>query len=86
MISHMTSAPARRFGLVDRGLVRTGMFADLVLFDPQAVKSRSTFENPKQYPDGIDVVVVNGQIVIDHGIHTGATPGRALRRGAPPVA
>ncbi len=86
MISHMTSAPARRFGLVDRGLVRTGMFADLVLFDPQAVKSRSTFENPKQYPDGIDVVVVNGQIVIDHGIHTGATPGRALRRGVPPVA
>ncbi len=83
MILRMTSAPARCFGLVDRGLLRSGMAADLVLIDMAAVDSNATFEDPTQYPDGIDVVIVNGQVVIDHGRHTGALPGRALRRGQP---
>jgi N-acyl-D-aspartate/D-glutamate deacylase len=55
------------------------MKADLVLFDPDRVASNATFDQPKQYPEGIDYVMVNGRLVIDHGVHTGATPGRALR-------
>ncbi len=86
MIRHMTSAPARRFGLIDRGLIHPGMAADLVLVDMPRVRSNATFDHPTQYPDGIDMVIVNGEIVVDHGRHTGATPGRGLRRGVPAVA
>ena len=81
MIRHMTSAPARRFGLIDRGLLQPGMAADLVLIDMPRVNSNATFTDPTNYPDGIDMVIVNGDVVIDHGRHTGATPGRGLRRG-----
>ena len=76
MIRHMTSAPARRFGLIDRGLIHPGMAADLVLIDMPRVRSNATFDNPTQYPDGIDLVIVNGEIVVDHV----ATP--APRRAA----
>ena len=86
MIRRMTSAPARRFGLVDRGLIQPGMAADLVLIDMPRVKSNATFDNPTRYPDGIDMVIVNGEVVVDHGRHTGATPGRGLRRGVPAAA
>ena len=55
------------------------MKADLVVFDPQRIAAKATFEQPRQYPEGIDYVLVNGQIVIDQGVHTGALPGRALR-------
>ena len=55
------------------------MKADLVLFDSERVMARSTFEDPKQYPEGIDHVIVNGVLVIDNGVHTGAQPGRSLR-------
>ena len=55
------------------------MKADLVLFDPERVAARATFADPKQYPEGIDYVIVNGVMVIDNGIHNGALPGRALR-------
>ena len=82
MIRHMTAAPAQRFGLVDRGMIRPGLAADLVVVDLPKVASKATFDQPVQFPDGIDMVVVNGSIVIDHGSHTGATPGRGLRRGA----
>ena len=82
MIRHMTAAPAQRFGLVDRGMIRPGLAADLVVIDLPKVTSKATFDQPVQFPDGIDMVVVNGSIVIDHGSHTGATPGRGLRRGA----
>jgi N-acyl-D-amino-acid deacylase len=80
-IRKMTSFPAQRLGLPDRGLLREGFRADIVVFDPVTVKAMATKENPKQYPVGIDHVIVNGQVVIDDGENTGALPGRALRRG-----
>ena len=78
-VRKMTGAPAQRLGLRDRGIIRDGMKADLVLFDPERVASRATFEEPREYPVGIDYVIVNGEVVIDNGAHTGAMPGRALR-------
>ena len=80
-IRKMTSFPAQRLGLPDRGLLRDGFKADIVVFNPDTVKALATKENPKQYPVGIDYVIVNGQVGIDNGENTGATPGRALRRG-----
>jgi N-acyl-D-aspartate/D-glutamate deacylase len=74
----MTSFPARRFGLQDRGLLCEGAFADLVIFDPDVVRDTATFEEPRQCPLGISTVIVNGEAVLDNGQHTGATPGRAL--------
>jgi N-acyl-D-amino-acid deacylase len=76
----MTGFPARKFGLTDRGEIRPGAFADLVLFDPETIIDRGTFEDPNQYPDGIAHVFVNGAHVVRNGEHTGARPGRALRR------
>ncbi len=78
-VRKMTSIPAQRLGLPDRGIIRDGMKADLVIFDPARVEAKATFEQPKQYPEGIDYVIVNGRPVIDQGVHTGALPGRALR-------
>jgi N-acyl-D-amino-acid deacylase len=80
-IRKMTSFPAQRLGLPDRGLLRDGFRADVVVFDPETVGSPATRERPKQYPSGIEHVIVNGQLVIEGGEHTGALPGRALRRG-----
>ena len=80
-IRKTTSFPAQRLGLQKRGLVKDGFKADLVLFNPDTVKALATKDNPKQYPEGIDYVFVNGQMVVDKGENTGATPGRALRRG-----
>ena len=77
-VKKMTSVTAERFGLTDRGLIREGAWADLVLFDPQTVADRATFIDPHQYPVGIPYVVVNGMLVIDQGRHTGALPGRVL--------
>ena len=78
-IRKMTGAPAQRLGLTDRGVIRDGTKADLVLFDPNTVDTPATFDDPLQYPVGIDYVAVNGALVIDNGRHTGARPGRALR-------
>ena len=78
-VRKMTSAPAQRLGLQDRGILRDGMKADVVVFDPETVKANATFDEPKQYPDGISHVIVNGTLVVDNGVHTGALPGRALR-------
>jgi N-acyl-D-amino-acid deacylase len=78
-IRKMTSAPARRLGLADRGEIRDGAKADLVVFNSATVDTAATFDDPMQYPVGIDYVCVNGQLVIDNGRHTGALPGRALR-------
>jgi N-acyl-D-amino-acid deacylase len=80
-IRKMTSFPAQRLGLPDRGLLRDGFRADIVVFDPATLKAPATREAPKQYPEGIEYVIVNGEVVIDEGRHTGALPGRALRRG-----
>jgi N-acyl-D-amino-acid deacylase len=73
--------PAQRLGLEDRGLVKEGLVADLVVFDPETVIDRATFEQPQQYPDGIPYVIVNGTPVVWEGKNTGARPGRVLRRG-----
>jgi len=80
-VRKMTGAPAARLGLADRGLVADGCLADLVLFDPARVRDLATYEEPRRYPEGIPYVLVNGVLVVDGGEHTGATPGRALRRG-----
>ena len=80
-VRKMTSAPAARLGLTDRGLLHDGFAADLVVFDADRVRSNATYEQPRRYPDGIEYVVVNGELVVDGGVHTGALPGRALRRG-----
>ena len=80
-IRKMTSFPAQRLGIPDRGLLRDGFKADIVVFDPATVKARATKQDPRQYPVGIDYVVVNGRVVIDRGENTGELPGRALRRG-----
>jgi N-acyl-D-aspartate/D-glutamate deacylase len=79
-VRKLTSLNATKLGIHDRGLLRPGNWADLVLFDPERVIDRATYTNPFQYNDGIEYVIVNGQIVLDRGKHTGARPGRALRR------
>ncbi|HEX5084206.1 MAG TPA: amidohydrolase family protein, partial [Blastocatellia bacterium] len=78
-IRKMSSLPAQTFNLWDRGLLRPGMAADVVIFDDKTVADRATFEKPKQYAAGIDYVIVNGQVVIEKGTHSGAKSGRVLR-------
>jgi N-acyl-D-amino-acid deacylase len=77
-IRKMTSLPAQRLGLRDRGMLREGTFADLVLFDPQTVIDRSTFAKPEELPVGIQAVFVNGEQVWSDGRPTGSRPGRVL--------
>ncbi len=77
----MTGAPAARLGLRERGLLRDGFAADVVVFDAARVRANATYEEPRQFPDGIEHVIVNGQLVVDGNRHTGALPGRSLRRG-----
>jgi len=77
-IRRLTSLPATNLGLNHRGLLKQGMFADIVIFDPQTIADRATFENPHQYSVGVRDVFVNGQQVLKNGEHTGAKPGRAL--------
>jgi N-acyl-D-amino-acid deacylase len=79
-IHKMTGLSAAHVGLTDRGVIRPGAFADLVLFDPETVADRSTFEHPESLSVGIHTVWVNGQAVFDEGKATGAYPGQALRR------
>jgi N-acyl-D-aspartate/D-glutamate deacylase len=74
-VRKMTSLPAQVLGLKDRGLLREGFWGDVVVFDPDRVADTATYETPKQYPKGIDYVLVNGTVVIDDGHHTGARPG-----------
>ena len=80
----MTSAPCHRLGIPDRGVLAPGMKADLVLFDPDRILDRTTYEEPIAYPDGIRMVLVNGHTVIEEGEHTGTRPGRALRKQVQP--
>jgi N-acyl-D-amino-acid deacylase len=81
-VRRMTSLPAGWFGFADRGVVRPGAFADLVVFDAATVKDTGTFTAPAQPAAGIDLVMVNGQVVWRAGRHTGARPGRVLHRAA----
>jgi N-acyl-D-amino-acid deacylase len=77
-VRKMTSLPASRMGLADRGMVRPGMAADLVAFDPATVRDVSTYTDPLHYSEGIPFVAVNGQLVVDEGKITAARPGRPL--------
>ncbi|MEC9488133.1 MAG: amidohydrolase family protein, partial [Halanaerobium sp.] len=76
----MTGFPSWRFGLQDRGLIRKGMAADLLIFDPATIQDEATYAEPFQYPTGIAKVIVAGEVVVDQGKHTGALPGRVLSR------
>ncbi|MGB2591528.1 MAG: D-aminoacylase [Candidatus Acidiferrum sp.] len=77
-IRKMTSWPATRMRIADRGVIRDGMWADVVIFDYDTIQDLSTYEHPDLTPAGIDYVLVNGEIVVDHGKHTGARPGKIL--------
>ena len=80
-IHKMTGMPAAKFQLRDRGIVRAGAFADLVVFDPRTIADVATYESPRRFPAGVRAVYVNGIAVARDGAHTGARPGQALRRG-----
>ncbi len=80
-VRKMTSLNAAKAGLVDRGLLRPGLFADVTIFDPVAILDRATYLDPFQYSLGIVFVIVNGRLVLDRGQLTHAHPGRALRHG-----
>ena len=79
-VRKMTSMNAEKLGILNRGLVREGLLADLVVFDANTVVDRATFDSPHQYPDGILHVFVNGEEVLANGAHTGRLPGRVVRR------
>jgi N-acyl-D-amino-acid deacylase len=78
-VQHLAAHAARRFGLKDRGLLREGMAADVVVFDPATVADRSTYEEGRRPAEGVEHVIVNGELVLHGGRRTGALPGRALR-------
>lgn len=79
-IRKMTSFPAQRLGLADRGVLKNGSWADVVVFDSATIKATATYDNPRQLALGVHHVIVNGTLVVEAGKLTGATPGRALRR------
>src|SRR5205085_1103052 len=80
-VRKMTSLNAARLGVMDRGLLRPGQFADVTVFDAERVLDRATYTEPFQYSEGIEYVIVNGKLVLERGKHTGERPGRALRHG-----
>ena len=75
----MTGGSAAALGLTDRGVLREGAWADVTVFDPEKIAEQATYDDPHRYAAGISTVIVNGQVVIDGGDHTGALPGRVLR-------
>jgi N-acyl-D-amino-acid deacylase len=78
-VRKMTSWPATRMRLYDRGSIREGLKADVTIFDYDKIQDTATYDNPMSYSTGIDYVLVNGQLVVDQGVHTGAKPGSVLR-------
>lgn len=80
-VRKMTSLNAAKVGIRDRGLLRAGCYADVVIFDEEKIVDRATYTEPFQYAVGVEWVVVNGVVVLEKGKHTGAKPGRGLRRG-----
>ena len=78
-IRKMTSLTAQRLSIRDRGLLVEGYFADVAIFDPDTIIDKATFEQPHQYAVGVNTVLVNGEVVVANGQHTGARPGRVLR-------
>jgi N-acyl-D-aspartate/D-glutamate deacylase len=83
-VHKMTQMPAERLGLRDRGVLRVGAVADVVVFDAATVKDASTFTEPHQYPVGIEHVLVNGELAVDGGKATGVRAGRVITRRAQP--
>jgi N-acyl-D-aspartate/D-glutamate deacylase len=81
-VRKMTSLNAAKIGILNRGLVREGAFADIAVFDSDHVLDKSTYTEPFQYNVGIEYVIVNGQVVLERGQHSGAKPGRVLRHGS----
>jgi len=79
-VRKMTSMPAQRFGLLDRGLLRPGMCADIVVFNPDTVVDRATYQDPHQFPEGIEYVLVNGKVAVDGGKYSPVLAGRTLRK------
>jgi N-acyl-D-amino-acid deacylase len=79
-VHKMTGLPAEKIGLKDRGLIKKGLAADLVLFDPDTVRDRADFDHPHEVSQGIVHVMVNGKMVIENKKHTGALPGKRLVR------
>lgn len=79
-VRRMTSLPAQKFGFQDRGLLREGFAADLVIFDEATIADRATFANPHQFSAGIEAVIVNGEVVAEGGKHTGVRSGKSLRK------
>ena len=77
-VQKMTSIPASRVGLWDRGVLKPGLMADVVVFNPETVIEKADYTNPQEFPEGIDWVVVNGQVTVSPEGHTGAQAGRAL--------
>ena len=77
----MTSMPADQIGIPDRGRLARGMKADLVIFDADKIKDTATFDEPQRYAEGIRHVLVNGVGVVVEGVHTGARPGKVLKKG-----
>jgi N-acyl-D-aspartate/D-glutamate deacylase len=84
-VRKMTSLPAKRMNLPDRGELREGFAADIVVFDPETIADIATYQEPRQYPAGIDYVIVNGEVAAEHGRQNAARPGRLLRRGQTPA-
>jgi N-acyl-D-amino-acid deacylase len=80
-VRKMTSLNAEKIGLRDRGVIREGAFADLAVFDAAKVIDKATYLEPFQYPEGIEIVVVNGDVTVERGRHTGARAGRVIRHG-----
>jgi len=78
-VQKITSLPAARLGLKERGLIKQGYWADLAVFDPRRISDRATLARPKEYPVGVSYVLVNGTVVVEEGRHTGARPGVVLR-------
>ncbi len=79
-IRKMTSANAAKIGILDRGILRPGMMADVTVFDAARIIDNATYEKPHQYGTGVEYVIVNGKLVLEHGRHTGARPGTILKR------
>ena len=78
-IRKFSALPAQRMGLTDRGVLKLGMWGDVVVFDPATIRDRATFDNPNQFSEGMEYVLVNGVPVIDEGQMTGKLPGKVLR-------
>ncbi|MBU0561249.1 MAG: D-aminoacylase [Bacteroidetes bacterium] len=79
MIKKMTSMPAEKIGLVERGVIKKNYFADITIFDYEKIQDKATFTDSHQYPEGIPFVIVNGKLVINNGEHTGSLPGMVIK-------